>query len=60
MASAYKGDDKIAITYIGDGSTAEGDFHGPDLRQRLPRAGHPQRRQQPVGHLSPSRASPGQ
>lgn len=27
MASAYKGDNKIAITWIGDGSTAESDFH---------------------------------
>ncbi len=27
MGSAYKGDDKIAAGYIGDGSTAEGDFH---------------------------------
>ncbi|HYF23673.1 MAG TPA: thiamine pyrophosphate-dependent enzyme, partial [Caulobacteraceae bacterium] len=27
MASAYKGDDKIAATWIGDGATAEGDFH---------------------------------
>ncbi|MGE0830845.1 MAG: thiamine pyrophosphate-dependent dehydrogenase E1 component subunit alpha, partial [Hyphomonadaceae bacterium] len=27
MASAYKGDTRIATTYIGDGSTAEGDFH---------------------------------
>jgi 2-oxoisovalerate dehydrogenase E1 component alpha subunit len=27
MASAYKGDDKIAAAYIGDGATAEGDFH---------------------------------
>jgi 2-oxoisovalerate dehydrogenase E1 component alpha subunit len=27
MASAYKHDDKIAISYIGDGTTAEGDFH---------------------------------
>ena len=27
MASAYRGDDKIAITWIGDGATAEGDFH---------------------------------
>ena len=27
MASAYKGDEKIAAGYIGDGSTAEGDFH---------------------------------
>ncbi|HEX8470456.1 MAG TPA: 3-methyl-2-oxobutanoate dehydrogenase (2-methylpropanoyl-transferring) subunit alpha [Brevundimonas sp.] len=27
MASAYKGDDKIAAAWIGDGSTAESDFH---------------------------------
>ena len=27
MASAYKGDDRIAAGWIGDGSTAEGDFH---------------------------------
>jgi 2-oxoisovalerate dehydrogenase E1 component alpha subunit len=27
MASAYKGDDRIACTWIGEGSTAEGDFH---------------------------------
>ncbi len=27
MASAYKGDDRLAYGYIGDGSTAEGDFH---------------------------------
>jgi len=27
MASAFKGDDRIASAYIGDGSTAEGDFH---------------------------------
>jgi 2-oxoisovalerate dehydrogenase E1 component alpha subunit len=27
MASAYKGDDRIACTWIGDGTTAEGDFH---------------------------------
>jgi len=27
MASAYKGDDRIVSTWIGDGSTAEGDFH---------------------------------
>jgi 2-oxoisovalerate dehydrogenase E1 component alpha subunit len=27
MASAYKGDTRIAIAFIGDGSTAEGDFH---------------------------------
>ena len=27
MASAYKGDDNLALAYIGEGSTAEGDFH---------------------------------
>lgn len=27
MASAYKNDNKIAISYIGEGTTAEGDFH---------------------------------
>ncbi len=27
MASAYKGDDKIAMGVIGEGTTAEGDFH---------------------------------
>jgi 2-oxoisovalerate dehydrogenase E1 component alpha subunit len=27
MASAYKGDDRICSTWIGDGTTAEGDFH---------------------------------
>jgi len=27
MASAYKHDDKIAIAFIGEGTTAEGDFH---------------------------------
>ena len=27
MASAYKNDDKIAIAFVGDGTTAEGDFH---------------------------------
>jgi len=27
MASAYKGDDKIAAGWTGDGATAEGDFH---------------------------------
>jgi 2-oxoisovalerate dehydrogenase E1 component alpha subunit len=27
MASAYKGDDRISSAWIGDGSTAEGDFH---------------------------------
>lgn len=27
MASAYKGDDRICATWIGEGATAEGDFH---------------------------------
>lgn len=27
MASAYRNDDKIALAYIGEGTTAEGDFH---------------------------------
>lgn len=27
MASAYRGDDRICAAWIGDGSTAEGDFH---------------------------------
>src|ERR1700737_5655771 len=27
MASAYKGDRRIAAAWIGDGSTSEGDFH---------------------------------
>jgi 2-oxoisovalerate dehydrogenase E1 component alpha subunit len=27
MASAYSGDDRIAASWIGDGTTAEGDFH---------------------------------
>lgn len=27
MAAAYKGDDSIAIAHIGEGTTAEGDFH---------------------------------
>ncbi|MDG3438986.1 thiamine pyrophosphate-dependent enzyme [Nitrospirillum amazonense] len=27
MASAYRGDTKIALAYVGDGTTAEGDFH---------------------------------
>lgn len=27
MASAYKGDDRIAAAWVGEGATAEGDFH---------------------------------
>ena len=38
--------------WIGDGATAEGDFHAAmTFAARLPRAGHPQRRQQPMGDL---------
>jgi 2-oxoisovalerate dehydrogenase E1 component alpha subunit len=28
MACAYKGDERVAASWIGDGTTAEGDFHG--------------------------------
>lgn len=27
MASAYRNDDKVALAYVGEGTTAEGDFH---------------------------------
>lgn len=27
MASAYRGDDKLAVAFVGEGATAEGDFH---------------------------------
>lgn len=27
MASAFRGDDKIAVAFVGEGATAEGDFH---------------------------------
>ena len=27
MASAFRGDDKLAVAFIGEGATAEGDFH---------------------------------
>src|SRR3974390_177253 len=27
LASAYKNDDRIAVSFIGEGTTAEGDFH---------------------------------
>ena len=59
MAAAIKGDSRIAMGWIGDGATAEGDFHSAhDLRRRLQRAGHPRRGQQPVGDLQLLRASP--
>ena len=52
MAAAIKGDSRIAMGWIGDGATAEGDFHSrDDLRRGLQRAGHPRRGQQPVGDL---------
>ena len=47
---AYKGDDRIAASWIGDGTTAEGDFHyALHLRLGLSRAGDPQHRQQSMG-----------
>ena len=59
MASAYKGDDRIAASWVGDGTTAEGDFHHAlQFRLRLSRAGDPQRRQQPMGDFELLRASP--
>ena len=52
MASAIKNDTKIAAGWIGDGSTAESDFHAaPRLRLHLQGAGGAQHRQQPVGDL---------
>ena len=52
MASAIKGDTRIASAWIGDGATAEADFHTAlTFAARLSRAGDPQRRQQPVGDL---------
>ena len=52
MASAYKGDDRIAATWIGDG-THRGRRFPPraQFRLRLSRAGHPQCRQQSMGDL---------
>jgi 2-oxoisovalerate dehydrogenase E1 component alpha subunit len=38
MASAYKGDDRIAVGFIGDGATAEGDFHAALLFASVYRA----------------------
>jgi 2-oxoisovalerate dehydrogenase E1 component alpha subunit len=38
MASAYKGDDKIAVGFIGEGATAEGDFHAALLFASVYRA----------------------
>jgi 2-oxoisovalerate dehydrogenase E1 component alpha subunit len=51
MASAYKGDDRIAAAYIGDGATGGGRLpQRAHLRRGLSRARDPQHRQQPVGH----------
>ncbi len=38
MASAYKGEDKVASAWIGDGATAEGDFHNALLFAAVYRA----------------------
>lgn len=38
MASAIKNDDKVAIAYIGDGATAEGDWHQGNLFASVYRA----------------------
>ena len=51
MASAIKGDTRIASGWIGDGATAEADFHTALTFAHVPRAGDPERGQQPVGHL---------
>jgi len=52
MASAIAGDTRIASGWIGDGSTAETDFHSALVfRLGLSPPGHPQYRQQPVGDL---------
>ena len=52
MASAAKGDTRIAAVWCGEGSTAEGDFHSACTFASVYRAPvHLQRRQQPVGDL---------
>ncbi|MGA7676263.1 MAG: thiamine pyrophosphate-dependent enzyme [Rhizomicrobium sp.] len=38
MASAFRGDDKIAVAFVGDGATAEGDFHAGMLFASVYRA----------------------
>ena len=58
MASAYKGDDKIAVGLDRRRLDRGGRLPPrPDLRRRLSRAGDPQHRQQPVGDLQLPRAS---
>ena len=52
MASAMRGGTAIASAWIGEGSTAESDFHAAlRVRVDLPGAGHPEHRQQPLGDL---------
>ena len=52
MAAAIKGDTAIASGVVGDGTTAEADFHHAlTFAHTYQRAGDPQRRQQPVGDL---------
>ena len=59
MASAIKGDTRIASAWIGDGATAEADFHTAlTFATTYQRAGDPQRRQQPVGDLDVPGRSP--
>ena len=50
MGAAIKGDSRIAMGWIGEGATAEGDFHAAlTFADSLQRAGDPDDRQQPVG-----------
>ena len=52
MASAYEGGDRIAASWVGDGTTAEGDFHHAcNFASGLSRAGHSQHRQQSMGDI---------
>ena len=49
MASAIKGDSRIAVTWFGEARPRRATSTRRDLRRGLPRAGDPQRGQQPVG-----------
>ena len=52
MAAAIRNEDHIACTWIGEGASAEADFHhGLLFAAVLPGAGDHEHRQQPVGHL---------
>jgi 2-oxoisovalerate dehydrogenase E1 component alpha subunit len=56
MAAAIRNEDHIACTWIGEGASAEADFHPRACcSPRLPGAGDHEHRQQPVGHLHRSR-----